>query len=47
MEREMAGIFHGLSVSEFIGLLVGGVVLICCLIYYSAKEIEKIWKNSR
>ena len=40
-------IYYGFTISEFIGLVVGGITLIVLLVYYGVSAIIRAWKSRR
>lgn len=40
-------IYYGLTISEFVGLIVGGITLVVLLVYYGARAIIRAWKSRR
>ena len=40
-------IYYGLTISEFIGLVVGGITLVVLLVYYGVSAIIRAWKSRR
>ena len=40
-------IYYGLTISEFVGLVVGGVTLVVLLVYYGVSALIRAWKSRR
>ena len=40
-------IFYGFTISEFVGLVVGGITLVVLLVYYGISAIIRAWKSRR
>ncbi len=40
-------IYYGLTISEFVGLVIGGITLVVLLVYYGISAIIRAWKSRR
>ena len=40
-------IYYGLTILEFVGLIIGGITLVVLLVYYGISAVIRKWKSRR